>query len=304
MKTNFFSKSILIFIISFFSALGFVFGNNGEEGNAPVKKEESEKIPVKMSLRYFRLANGNESIKVSAWYKEGKKNVYINNAVINLFFGGVSEEGNIGSGRTDEKGEAVINLFQKYLQIAKGKNDLDFIAHMDGFGSYSEGEEEISIKKAEIKLTVSETDSSVKAVLFQVFGKDSLVPVPETEVKMGIRRMFSILPLGDPLSTDEKGSVASVVPCDIPGDKEGILYVIAKIEDHDEFGTIESEIPVKWGVPVKVVVNHNRTLWASGRNAPIPLVAASVAIVFGIWGVLLYLIFQLFKIKKLSKRES
>lgn len=298
------------FVLTVFSLLTTnIFGrledaNQTEQAADTQNTEQAEKIPANISLRYFKKADGSESVKVSVWYKEGKKNVPVERAVVNLYLDEISREGMMTNVITDENGEGVFLLTDRFYKRAEGKYEYTFIARMMSEELYEPTEEEIIVKRCEIVLTVSDEDSSIAVVLNQIAGKDSIVPVPDAEIKIGIKRSFSVLPIGDPLTTDENGSASVVCPGDIPGDSLGNLVIVAKIEDHDEFGNCEAEKSVKWGVPVKQAAHESRTLWAPGNNAPLPLVTASLAIVFGIWGVLIYLMFQLYRIKKISKRKN
>ncbi len=299
---------VINFIVLFSLISINVFGKL-EDGKQPAQPSDSEnaatteKIPAKMSLRYFKKSDGSEFVKVSVWYKEGKKNIPVERAVVNLYLDEVSKEGMMTNVITDENGEGIFLLTDRFNKRAEGKYEYTFIGRMMSENLYQPTEEEILVKKTEIILKISDEDSTITAVLNQVVGKDSIIPVPDAELKIGIKRTFSILPIGDPLTTDETGSASVNCPPDIPGDSIGNIIIVAKIEDHEEFGTFEVEQKINWGIPVKHAAQKNRTLWASGRNAPIPLVTASVAIVLGIWGVLIYLMFQLLRIKMMSKKK-
>jgi hypothetical protein len=77
------------------------------------------------------------------------------------------------------------------------------------------------------------------------------------------------------------------------------------IEDHDEFGSIFAFTMKKWGKPT---VDDNsaferRTLWSTRDKTPYWLLVFPNLIIFGVWGVIVYLVLQIFKIKKLSKQN-
>ena len=52
--------------------------------------------------------------------------------------------------------------------------------------------------------------------------------------------MFSLLPIGE-LTLDDAGTATMEFPSDLPGDKEGNLVIIAKIEENATFGNVEKE---------------------------------------------------------------
>ena len=83
-----------------------------------------------------------------------------------------------------------------------------------------------------------------------------------------VKKSFGLLPIeGDNLTTDENGEATVNFPADLPGDASGNVTVIAKVEDNDELGNLETAKSVKWGSPVSNMQTLDiRTLWASGKN--------------------------------------
>ncbi|HYV90764.1 MAG TPA: hypothetical protein VE978_03240 [Chitinophagales bacterium] len=158
--------------------------------------------------------------------------------------------------------------------------------------------------QATIQLSFNDRDTvrqvTAKIVRMSADGKET--PVKDVEIHFYIARMYSLLPVGgDVQTTDESGSVTIDFPKDLPGDSEGNLTVIAKVEDDDALGNLESEKILKWGVPVANKALTKRALWASGANAPIPLVIAVTSMLLLVWGVIIYIVAQLFRIKKLGR---
>jgi hypothetical protein len=163
-----------------------------------------------------------------------------------------------------------------------------------------ETEAELEMAVAEIKLSFSQTDTS-KTCKAVVMSGDSAVK--ETEVRFYVRRSFSLLPIDKAAETDENGEAFVDFPMDLPGDENGMLYVVAKIEEDDTYGTVESAAEIKWGVPPEAVEDHwgQRSLSASRDKAPMYLIIVSNLIIATIWGVLIYIIFQVYRIKKAGK---
>jgi hypothetical protein len=155
-------------------------------------------------------------------------------------------------------------------------------------------------KTANIKLIFEQTDStySCKAVV-----TSENAPVKEKEVSFYVKRMYSLLPIQTGVETDENGEAVANFPLDLPGDNNGNIVVVAKIEDDDDFGTVESGAAVKWGI-----IPHNehdswgsRSLSASRDKAPTILIIVSNSIIALIWGTLLYVFYQVIRIRKASK---
>lgn len=126
-------------------------------------------------------------------------------------------------------------------------------------------------------------------------------PVKDVEVKLYVKRLFSLLPIGSAVATDESGVASFEFPNDIPADLNGKLTVYAKIEDDENFGSVETQGEVDWGTPRQEVSVMERSLAGSRGNAPIYFIVVSNLIIIGIWGTLLYVVLQLFKIRKISR---
>jgi len=75
--------------------------------------------------------------------------------------------------------------------------------------------------------------------------------------------------------------------------------IVAKVDDNDQFGNLLIEKTVPWGAKF-IPVNDfgKRTLFATSGRAPIWLILIAAAIVIGVWGVLILLVVNLFRIRK------
>lgn len=156
-------------------------------------------------------------------------------------------------------------------------------------------------KTAVIRLIFSQTDSSKTCTA--LVTSDSL-PVAGTEIHLYAKRYYSLLPVGKVTATDEKGEAAIEFPTDLPGDKNGMIDLIAKIEGDEKYGDAETQSSVKWG-GIPHVESYNwgdRSLAASREKAPMFLVVVSNLIIVLIWGTLVYLVYLLYRIKKSGRR--
>jgi len=165
-------------------------------------------------------------------------------------------------------------------------------------------QDETDSGKAVIKLSFIDKDSlkQVTATLEKITPDGKEAPIKDVEMHFYVDRSYNPLPVGgDVQSTDESGIVTIDFPKDLPGDSIGNITVIARVEDNDELGNLESKKVEKWGVPVINKSLTKRALWASGANAPIPLVITVTAMIVLVWGVIIYIVAQLFRIKKLGR---
>nr|MBK9650408.1 hypothetical protein [Bacteroidota bacterium] len=145
---------------------------------------------------------------------------------------------------------------------------------------------EDSINKVKAVITSSDTSGTSK--------------IKDVEVKFYAKKSFGLLPLGEEgATTDDNGEVTIDFPADLPGDEQGNVQVLARVEDNDDLGELEATGDTKWGIPpTKDLSFQKRALWATGANAPLPLVISITAMVAGVWGVIAYIVLLLFKIPK------
>ncbi len=152
-------------------------------------------------------------------------------------------------------------------------------------------------------------EDSVKVCKVTVSAKDK--PVEGADVKFYVKRFFGSLPLipkGKAVATDDKGEARVNFPVGLPGDVNGTVVVIAKIEDNETYGTIEAQDSVKWGTIISKADQEDlwneRSLSGTGSKAPIYLIATAGIIILGIWGALMYVIFSLVRIKRVGIKKK
>jgi hypothetical protein len=165
----------------------------------------------------------------------------------------------------------------------------------------------LAAQGVKIKMSFSEKDS-VRTVncLITKAGEDGVqAPMKGVDVKVYVKRAFSLLPVeGENLTTDESGMASVEFPNDIPGDAEGKLTVIAKVEDNDEAGELEASEAVKWGTVLLPDESFSRrALWQNAANAPLPLVIFVTSMVALVWGVIIYIVYLMFVINKAGKQQ-
>lgn len=152
--------------------------------------------------------------------------------------------------------------------------------------------------KITIGFGVKDSIKEVTAVLTQAD-----TAVKGTEIHFYVKKSFGLLPLqGDFTTTDEHGQASVDFPNDLPGDASGNVTVLARVEDDDNLGNVATSGTVKWGVPLVTAPNvPQRALWSSANNAPWPLVFFISGMVALVWGIIVYILYQLVVIKRLGK---
>ncbi|WP_396187028.1 hypothetical protein [Flavobacterium sp.] len=157
-------------------------------------------------------------------------------------------------------------------------------------------------KEALITLTFEKADS---LYVCKALVTSEGIPVIEVPVNLSVKRLFSNLPIGDAVATDSTGVATFEFPQDIPS-SNGKLTIFASIVDDENYMNTEVSGEVNWGI---VVVSDNSDLKersiAAGRDgAPIYFIVSSLLVIGLFWGVMLYAVLQVFKIKKLGKVQD
>jgi hypothetical protein len=173
-----------------------------------------------------------------------------------------------------------------------------------------EGDEEVisdyTITKAKMTLDTATADGvrNITASVTKLENGEWL-PAAEVEMRIGVRRHGGILSVNDEqtFTTDSTGTATAELSKEkLPGDLHGNYIITARIEDNDQFGTLEINKTVPWGVATKADNSFfsKRTLWTTRFRTPWWLLFMAYPIIIGVWGTLIYLVFQLIKIRRLG----
>lgn len=156
----------------------------------------------------------------------------------------------------------------------------------------------------DVKLELS-TGDEIKSITAFVHSTDPAnLPFQEVDVSFYIKREFGLMRIGETSNpTGVDGKVKVVFPEKIIGDAEGNVILLAKVENSFIYNDAESEVIRKWGDPLVTEDEkfNQRALWGSRDKSPVWLLLLANGIIVGIWGVILYVIYNLFRIKKAGK---
>lgn len=276
---------------------------------AAQEKEEAETVKKFVTLKYFNVANQQQYLILSAITRDSNGVSPQQYKKFSLYLDSIAPANLIANVVTDKRGEAksFIPPGLKTNWDASAKHI--FLAEADA-GTDEEQTQEIEIVKSKITIDTLNEDGvrSITAQIMKLEGSE-WVPAPEVELKIGILRMGKVLSAGDDATytTDSSGTVTVELTKDsLPGDEKGNYILAAKVEDNDELGNLLIEKTVGWGVPNQIdkTFFEQRTLWSTANRTPAWLLFAAYSIVIGVWGALIYLVFLMFKIKKLGKQIS
>jgi len=278
--------------------------------SATVRAQDDEKSPLVVNLSYFTSNNNMQYVAVTAKSKISGKFQPVKGAEVKLYLDKDSSGkpmGFIGKVVTGEKGRAASNIPPALAQLWKSNVNHTFVAVTDKTKLYDATTTELAVAKARITIDTAE-DKNLTAT-FSEYKGNIWVPVKGVDIKLCIKRLGGDLPISDKDSytTDSTGKVSGEFKRDkLPGDKDGNLILVAKVEDNDTYGNLRVEKPIQWGA--KFVAPNDffskSALWGSRFHSPIWLVFLAYSIVITVWGILLYLVILLVRIKKLGKQEE
>lgn len=259
---------------------------------------QSKKQNLRLSLSYAQL-NNDALLKVLIRNKTD--NGYEPTANIPLnFYQNFENDSTVllGNGISKENGQVEF-LIKNYRNRNLNQNfDLNYSVEFEGNDSIKSATKDIDIEDIDLSASLIETDSTftIQAVLSN--PKDSL-PIANQNISLKLKRLFKPLPLSEELLfTDEDGEISHTFSNNLFS-ADGNLTFEVTIDESDTFGTVIENLHSEKGM---VSENENsffeRTMWGSRSKTPIFLLIFPNLIIFGVWGTILYLIFNLFKIYK------
>ena len=273
----------------------------------------TKKTKVRMSLDYYNNADKSRSLVSSLYFIEDRVRNPVVNEMVVFYLGDISENMVIDSLLTDENGEARL-IFEDGSRFTVDEDRLYHIsAQYNGNRSFTATKSDISIKEITMELLLSEINSikTVSVRAYELGNEKDIVPVEDARVNFYVPRLFSDQIIGKGSFSDGKCSIE--FPENIAGDTIGNISIIARIEDHDNYGNVERQIKdFRWGSTQPIEEHKSlmtieisiptRALWHT--NAPLWMIITLIILLTGVWSHYIYVIFQLIKLSRLSKNKK
>lgn len=268
--------------------------------------QDSSKKELLLSVAYNMQANKVPQLLVNTKTKVEKRFMPAKGIKVNVFLDADSATNLLGSVITNENGQALLAIPGSFKSAWEASASHSFIGKSEANTDFDETKSEITIKKGRILIdTVAGADARSVEVTVLALNGNEWQPVKDAEVKIGVKRLGGILPISDEESytTDSTGKLAAEFKRDsLPGDLKGKITLVARIEENEELGSLAAETILPWGVAIKQIDHFNeRSLWATRDKAPIWLLFMASSIVIGVWSVLLYLFFLIYRLSRLTK---
>ena len=202
----------------------------------------------------------------------------------------------LGTAITDENGKGYLIIDKSKLQIQNS-----FINLMTAYSGSDWDPNELlaSFKDIDIQIIPEEEEDARSLIIqMQTWGEEGeIVAIEEGEGVIYVQRLFSLLPIDSDVWTEEDGTYAFDFPDDLPGDENGELEIIFKMEDHEDFGTIAVSKIISWGIPQQEIssVEEARALWSN--HAPLWMVLTFWILMSAVWLYYFKVMYNIYLIK-------
>jgi len=283
--------TLILLLLSLFSSKG-IFSHS----------QENAKISPYIQFQYFKDNEENSILKTTLTYSKNRMELPLPGMKI-TFYTGTEKKTRLAEIITDDKGAAIYNLKHESDFLTDNNGLCPFISEFNGNDTIESGNSELLIRDVTLNMTLTESDS-IKTIGLSAKKKEKgkEVPVSGEIIALYVPRMFSLLPIGE-ATLDEAGSASVEFPASLPGDKDGNITIIARFEEHPEFGNVEKKSTLKWGLPptYSVPAGH-RALWT--KTAPRWMIYTLSILLSGVWGHYLFAIISLIRIRKNAKKKK
>lgn len=260
--------------------------------------QEVEKNRARLKLDYIKVMEGDAYLNIKASAKIDKQNVDVSHIPIKVFNEVNDEEIHLGEVMTNMNGESRFVIKDFKSLIPDSSNVYTLGISFKGNELFKRASKSVSFRDAEITARIITKDSTnfVTATLKDI-SSDSLLVDHSLDVQ--VQRLFSPLKIGEEFNnTDDNGTILVSVEDDIPG-VDGVLTIEVVLNDSDDYGTVKALITAPIGVPIVEESTYDqRTLWSPRGKTPIFILIFANSLIFGMWGILFYLMYNLFKISK------
>lgn len=279
------------FFISLFSLLILGLSVQG------IQAQEVKKNKLRLNAQYVKISNGQSYFDIKASARVEKKNVAVSGIEINVYL--TSKEGQIELGKTatnhNGKGQFILKDFNTLKSDTAGV--FNVVISFKGNEMYTRAKRRVSFRDVHLSAEMVLKDS-INYIQARLTDADEN-PIAELPLKIEVQRLIRNYLLGDEFNmTDENGTIFVPIEEELPG-VDGILIFEVILNENDDFGTVKTLVESDIGIPiVDESTFDKRTMWSTRDKTPIFLLIFPNILIIGTWGLILYLIINLFKISK------
>jgi hypothetical protein len=267
-----------------------------------IKDSVKVKADPSLEFSYLKQTDGSKLLICNVGVSINRRVLPVQNVVVN-FYTGSDFSVSLGSSVTNFKGKVTCTIPAKYALPVNEEGKYSFKVEYPGNDTLESSAEELQVIDVNMNMTCNDKDS-IKSVTVNMFrkenGKD--IPVKDETVSLYVQRMFSMLKIGE-AKLDSAGYASFDFPSDLPGDSIGNLTILARIEEHSDFGNVEKKEIKKWGIATtKELLLEQRALWS--EVAPIWMIVTLTIMLLGVWAHYLYVVIHMIIINNKGKEKQ
>ncbi|HAW51461.1 MAG TPA: hypothetical protein DCX54_03890 [Flavobacteriales bacterium] len=254
-----------------------------------------DKKKTNFRLEYFKKSDKTEQLVAKLRFKE-QSYVPLANGVVNFYSIKRDERILLSKVETDEDGQAIFIIDDNPKIFKDSLGYLTFEAEYNETSEYQGVTKSITLLQADLEMSFFQKDTVkyIDATVTQMNTDGESVPIEGIDVVFYVKGTFSLLKFGQ-LTTGDHGKVEIPFPVDMPGDSEGILTIVSKVLEHDDFGTLEASGQINWGILVPLEKEKHRGL--GDTDAPLWMVYTLITLLSAVWFHYLYVIYLIVKIR-------
>ena len=291
MKITINLRFVFLIIIS-----GYFLGLNVQN---VYSQDPPKKNTIRLKADYIKTMNKEIAFNLRASSKVDGSNIDVANIELTVFNEYNDDSVKLGSAITDSEGKSTFVVNDLNLIKPDSTGLYNILVSFKGNDAYKRASKSLSYKDATIEAKIITKDSVnyITATLKDT-ATDSVLS--DQILNVQVQRLFRPLRIGPEFnSTDESGTIIVPIEEGIPG-VDGMLTFEVVLKDNDDYGTVKAQVTAPLGVPVVDESTFDeRTMWSPRNKTPLFLLIVPNLITLGIWGIIIYLILNLIKIKKL-----
>ena len=260
--------------------------------------QKAKKDKIRLKAEYVKIMNAEIYFDIKATAKVDNQNIDVSNIDLTIYNNIGDDQIELGKTKTNMNGESRFILKDINAIKPDSTNIYNIEISFDGNDSFSGASKSISFKNANIEAKLI-TKDSINYITATLIDKSTDSVVSDALLRVQVQRLFRPLRIGEEFnSTDETGTIIVPIEEGIPG-VDGKLTFEVVLKDSDDFGTVKALVNAPIGVPiVDESTFDERTMWSPRNKTPLFLLIFPNLIILGIWGIIIYLILNLIKLKK------
>ena len=151
------------------------------------------------------------------------------------------------------------------------------------------------------KLLASVNEQEKKVEVFAEYDNNGVyMKLPNTAITISSKKTFGNIEIGQ-VRTDENGRAEFKIPESVIGDEEGFVNIVVALDETFIAAVVSLDKAKVGQLKQTPKLIQKGILWSTNENIQIWLLISYIGVTGAAWLAIGYIVFQLFKVKRLSK---